>query len=517
MERLRVQIVLDIIYRLRAGQSQRAMVRDLGFARDTVRRYAKWAEQRGYLEQGAALPKLEELQVELPNPGRASNISSVEPYREVVKAFLENGVEMVTIHNRLRRNHGYAGSYTSVRRFVAGLLPKEKSAVVRIETTPGQEAQVDFGSAGKMRDRKTGKLRQSYCFVLTLSYSRHQYVEFVFDQKMETWIGCHRRGFESFGGVPREVVVDNLKAAVIKASLDDPILSEPYRKMAHHYGFLIHPCRVGTPQHKGKVENGVHYVQRNFLAGQEFMDIDEANREVTHWITQEAGLRTHGTTREQPLARFHDAEKSALLLLPDVAFELVEVRQAKVHRDCHVEIAGAYYSVPFKHIGDRLEVYLFERTMQIYNGLELLVTYERATHKGQRVTRLEHYPPDKSIYLTRTRDYCRQKAYGIGRKCGEAVSILLDSRPLDNLRSVQGIIGLAEKYGEGRLDAACNRALYYGDPRYRRIKDILSAGLDMQPLEKETQMSFRSFEFARSASDFFGPGLSIADGEAEAC
>ena len=128
-----------------------------------------------------------------------------------------------------------------------------------------------------MRDRKTGKLRQAYCFVMTLSCSRHQYVEFVFDQKMETWIGCHRRAFESFGGVPREVVVDNLKAAVIKASLDDPILSEPYRKMAHHYGFLIHPCRVGTPQHKGKVENGVHYVQRNFLAGQEFLDIDEAN------------------------------------------------------------------------------------------------------------------------------------------------------------------------------------------------------------------------------------------------
>lgn len=522
MERLRVQIVLDIIYRLRAGQSQRAIVRDLGYARDTVRRYAKWAQQMGYLEPASAMPKLEDLQVELPAPYRKSNVSSVEPYREVVKAFLGQGVEMVTIHNRLTRNHGYTGSYTSVRRFVATLLPKESLAVVRIETKPGQEAQVDFGSAGKMRDRKTGKLRTCYCFVMTLSYSRHQYVEFVFDQKIATWIGCHIRAFESFGGVPQEVVVDNLKAAVIRASLDDPVLSEPYRKMAHHYGFLVHPCRIKTPEHKGKVENGVHYVQRNFLAGAEFLDIDEAVREVKHWVSEQAGLRVHGTTREQPLGRFLEAEASALMPLPREPFELVEVRQAKVHRDCHIEIAGAYYSVPFKYVGQSLEVYLFERVVQIYNGLELVVTHERATRKGHRITRIEHYPPEKSIYLSRPREYCRRRAYAIGPKCGDAVSTLLETRPLDNLRAVQGIIGLADKYGDKRLEAACGRALYYGDGRYRRIRDILKAGLDMHPLEDDKQRSFRFFEFARSASDFFEPVLSPelgrrTEGEVEAC
>jgi len=503
MERLRVQIIVDIIYRLRAGQSQRAIVRDLGYARDTVRRYARWAERMGYLDPSSALPKLEDLQVGLPAPYRKSNISSVEPYRDVVKAFLDQGVEMVAIHNRLKRNHGYTGSYTSVRRFVAGLLPKQSTAVVRIETAPGLEAQVDFGSTGLMRDPKTGKPRRSYCFVMTLSYSRHQYVELVFDQKMETWIGCHVRAFESFGGVPNEVVVDNLKAAVIKASLDDPILSEPYRKMAIHYGILVHPCRVRTPEHKGKVENGVHYVQRNFLAGTEFLDIDEANREVKRWVSDEAGLRVHGTTYEQPLGRFIETEQAALQALPAEPFELVEVRQAKVHQDCHIVVAGAYYSAPHECVGKRLEVYLYERIVQIYDGVNLIVTHERATRKGQRVTRMEHYPPEKSIYLSRPRDYCRHRAYGVGPKCGEAVSTLLDSRPLDNLRAVQGIIGLADKYGDKRLEDACRRALYYGDGRYRRIRDILKAGLDMQPLEDEGQRSFRFFEFARSASDFF--------------
>jgi hypothetical protein len=189
-------------------------------------------------------------------------------------------------------------------------------------------------------------------------------------------------------------------------------------------------------------------------------------------------------------------------------FELVDVRQAKVHRDCHVEVAGAYYSVPFRHIGGRLEVYLFERTVQIYDGLELVVTHERATRKGQRVTRVEHYPASKSIYLTRTRGYCLRRAYGIGAKCGEAVSVLLETRPLDNLRAVQGIIGLAEKYGESRLEAACCRALHYGDPRYRRIRDILRSGLDLQPVEEDRQLGLRLYEFARSADDFFGSEVS---------
>lgn len=503
MERLKVQIVLDIIYRLRAGQSQRSIVKDLGYARETVRRYAKWADGLGYLNPASPLPSLEELHSELPPPVRTSNISTVEPYRGVVKKLVDQGVEMVAIHNRLARNHGYTGSYTSVRRFVAKLSPKESEVFVRIETPPGQEAQVDFGGVGKMRDPKSGKLRNAHCFVMTLSCSRHQYVEFVFDQKIETWIACHRHGFEFFGGVPNEVVIDNLKSAVIRASFDDPVLSEAYRKMAIHYGLLVHPCRPRAAAHKGKVENGVHYVQRNFVAGNEFLDIDDANRQALLWVTEYAGLRTHGTTREQPLARFHDLEKDALLPLPDQPFELLSVREAKVHQDCHVEISGAYYSMPFKYARKKLEVYLFERVVQIYDRLTLVVTHERATRKGARITRMEHYPEGKSIYLTRTRDYCRQRAYGIGTKCGEAVSTLLDSRPLDNLRAVQGIIGLVEKVGEKRLEAACARAIYYGDPRYKRIKQILKSGLETLHVEDENQLSFRLFEFARSADEFF--------------
>ena len=136
-----------------------------------------------------------------------------EPYRDLVKGMVEQGVEMVAIHLRLVRHHGYSGSYSSVRRFVHHLRPRRKEVVVRLESPPGQCAQVDFGGAGRLLDPASGRLRQAYCFVMTLAYSRHQYVEFVFDQRMETWIGCHQRAFESFGGVPRELVIDNAPEA----------------------------------------------------------------------------------------------------------------------------------------------------------------------------------------------------------------------------------------------------------------------------------------------------------------
>ena len=512
MERLRVNIVVDIVYRLRGGQSVRAIARDLRHSRKTIRRYQHLAQEKGYLDTSRALAEPGEVMAALgKGVSPPKQPSTVEPYRSVVEGLLEQGVEMVAIHNRLVKHHQYSGSYSSVRRFVHGIQPEETEVVVRIETAPGQEGQVDFGSAGMMRDLVTGEERLAYCFVMTLSYSRHEYVEFVFDQRMETWIGCHRSAFESFGGVPRELVIDNLKAAVIRASLDDPVLCEPYRKMAQHYGIIIHPCRVRTPEHKGKVESGVHYVQRNFLAGEKFLSREEANARVKEWIVECAGVRDHGTTHEPPLLRFYEREQKALLPLPQERFELMEVRQVKVHRDCHVEIGGSYYSAPYTYVGKRLDAYIWERTVQLYDGVELIVTHARAKGRGERITREGDYPAEKSVYLLLTRGYCQQRAAMIGACCAKVVGELLSERPLDRLRSVQGIIGLAEKYGESRVEAACARALHYGDPGYQRIKSILAAGLDSHALVAEpAQREFRFYEYARPMAEFFGGEVEAA-------
>ena len=187
-------------------------------------------------------------------------------------------------------------------------------------------------------------------------------------------MGCHRRAFESFGGVPHRIVPDNLKAAVVLASFDDPVLGEAYRRLAQHYGCLISPTRPRTPEHKGKVESGVHYVQRNFMAGQQFADIDIANERLRVWVSDIAGTRHHGTTGQAPLAVFRAKEQAALFALPAEPFDLLEVRPVKVHQDCHVQIAGSFYSVPWRLVGTQLDVRIGERLITVYHAVQLVKT-----------------------------------------------------------------------------------------------------------------------------------------------
>ena len=495
----------DLIHRLRSGESERRIARDLAISRVTVHKYHQTAEQLGYLDPGVPLPDDAALLAALgpaPQPPRVA--STVEPHRETVLRLLDQGVEIAAIHARLRDDHGYRGGYSSVRRFVHHICPREPEAIVRVQTTPGEEAQVDFGPVGPLYDPASGRLRPAYVFVATLSFSRHQYAELVFDQKTPTWIALHRRAFESWGGVPHRIVPDNLKAAVLQALVDDTVLGEAYRRMAQHYGFVISPTRPRTPQHKGKVENGIHYVQRNFLAGQDFADIHVANRRLVVWVREVAGTRRHGTTHQAPLHLFAQQEKSALLPLPPEPFTLCEIKPVKVHPDCHVTIAGSFYSVPYRYIGQTLDAHIGERVVQLFHGTTLVSTHARAQQAGTRQTHLEHYPRDKAAYLERTPERCRQIAGRIGPAASQVTETLLAERPLDRLRSVQAILRLEETVGAERLEAACARAIYFGPISYRRIKEILNAALDREPLpDTPLAPTQQVFAFARSSAEFF--------------
>jgi transposase len=513
LERLHVHVLRDLIHRLRQGQSQRAIARDLAVSRLTVQKYARWADQAGLLEAAVPLPEVGALSAALePAPRPPRPPSSVAPYQVIVERLLADGVEMMTIFDRLRELHGYGGSYSSVRRFVRQLAPAQPRAVTRVHTVPGEEAQVDFGGAGKLVDPRGGRLRQAYVFVMTVSYSRHQYAELVFDQKIATWLACHRHAFEWFGGVPRRIVPDNLKAAVLQAQLHDPVLGEAYRRQAQHYGFLVSPTRPRSPEHKGKVESGVHFIKRSFLAGQEFADLDQANAALRRWIVERAGARQHGTMRRAPLAVFEADERRALLPLPAEPFELVETRQVKVHPDCHVVIDGSHYSAPYRYVGQTLDAWVFSRVVQLFCGAELIATHPRSTVRGHWETRNEHYPAHKAAYLERTPAYCQELARTVGPHTAAVVEELLADRPLDRLRSVQALLRLVEQVGRSRLEAACARARHYGDVRYRRIKDILNAALDQQPLPspRSPVPVAHQFAFQRAATEFFGP-------EAERC
>ena len=504
-KRKEIMDVREMLRRFQQGQSNRAISHDMGIDRKTVGRYRTWAAEQGLLR--GPLPSLGELHrlVEETMSGSPppQNISTVEPYRDLVLKLRQEGVEIAAIHQRLQER-GYAGSYASVYRFVRRLEPHTPEVTVRVETPPGEEAQVDFGYAGKMIDPETGQLRKAWAFVMTLSWSRHQYMEFVFDQKVETWLRLHCNAFAFFGGVPKQVVIDNLKAAIVRACWQDPQVQQSYRECAQHYGFLISPCRPGTPEHKGKVEQGgVHYVKRNFLAGREPGTITQANRDVKRWLQTTAGQRIHGTTREKPLARF-EIEREALLPLPDTPYDLAVWKQVKLHRDCHLVFDNAYYSAPFRLVGQSLWVRGGSQEVQIYtDDYQLVAIHPRAQRPGQRLTHLDHLPHHKVPGLTLTRPACRQQAADIGPATQQVVQGLLDHRPEDRLRTAGRLLRLGDRFGPQRLEAACARALRFDDPSYTTIKHILEQGLDTQELPS-AEPSSPATTFVRTAAELVG-------------
>jgi transposase len=497
--------IREMLRRLQKGQSNRAIAKAMKVDRKTVGRYRTWATEQGLLE--GPLPSLSDLQrlldETLDTPPPPQNTSTVEPYRKVVVKLREQKVEIAAIYERLKER-GYSGSYSSVYRFVRSLEPLEPEVTVRVETAPGEEGQVDFGYAGMMIDPATGKLRKTWVFVMTLSWSRHQYAEFVFDQKVETWLRLHRNAFAFFSGAPERIVPDNLKAAIIRACWDEPEAQQAYRECAEHYDFLIAPCRPRTPRHKGKVEQGgIHYVKRNFLGGRTPTTITKANEDVLVWCHTTAGQRIHGTTRERPVDRF-DTEKAALRPLPGTPYDMAVWKQVKVGRDCYVNFDRAYYSVPFRLVDQQVWVRGGTREVQVYTtDYKLVATHSRAQQPGQRLTHLDHLPPHKVPGLTITRDGCRLKAAQIGPSTQEVVNRLLDHRPEDRLRTAGRLLRLAEKFSPQRLEAACTRALRFDDPAYKTIKHILKQGLEAEDLPC-TAPAPPGRAFVRSATELVG-------------
>jgi transposase len=499
--------VRELIRRLRAGQSQRAIARDLGIARKTVAKYQLLARQEGLME--GPLPSPAGLEKLLEDTVPPSNLPR-QPYKAarfkpVIEELRRQKVEIKAIFQRLQEDHGFEGSYSAVHRFVRQLEPAPKAGFVRLETGPGQEAQVDFGSAGKMVDPATGEIRKAWVFVMTLCYSRHQYATFVFDQKVATWLRCHTEAFEYFGGVVGKVVVDNLKAAVVKAVLYDPVAQRSYRQLAEHYGFLISPCRPATPRHKGKVESGVFYVKRNFLAGRPIMTLSEANSQLLRWCEQTAGQRIHGTIKKRPLPLFLENEKAELQPLPPVRYDLGVWKKVKLHPDCHVTVDGAYYSAPHRLIGCTLWARTNGRDVHLFHDYERVATH-RWGRPGTRHTHQDHYPPDKVAYLMATPRYCRQQARQIGPAAATFIERLLSERPLDRLRTAQAVLRLEQKYGSRRLEKACCRALHFDEVTWHAVKRILENGLETEPLpQAPPPTAQRSFTFARPGSEIFFP------------
>jgi len=489
----------QVLNRMRLGDGNRAIARAGLMGRRKLRAVREVAEQAGWLDPSRPLPEDPELATQLSRRAeKPSAVSLVEPFREEVIGWWREGIQGTTIYAALVRKHGFQGSYSSVRRFLSATQIADPQATTILEFAPGEAAQLDFGKGPDVPDPRTGEVVSTWFFVMTLAWSRHAYAEFVTDQTVATWLGCHRRAFEWFNGCPERLIIDNPKCAVTRACYHDPAVQRAYADCAEGYGFKLDPLPPREPKKKGRVESGVKFIKRAFIPLRTFRDLVDANRQLHDWLLGEAGNRIHGTTREQPLSQFANTEQHLLRRLPDRPPELAVWAKVKVHGNAHVQFEKCLYSVPFQLIRQLLWLRATETTVQVFREHELVATHPRLYRPGSRHTVDDHLPPDALAYKLQDPQWCLRQASDIGPACQMLIEALFNHRVLENLRAAQGVIGLGKRFGPDRLEAACQRALAFDSAKYRTVKTILHKGIDQQPLDEPA--------FDRLAASYTGQG-----------
>lgn len=478
----------------RMGVGARQVAALLKMSPNTERHWRDALKAAGALEGSPTdLPSTEELialvEKHAPPKPLPQQTSTVERWEEQIGALVERGAKPQAIWSRLRLDDpSFDGSLSAVKRIVkrikAARGPSVDDVVIPVETGAGEVAQVDFGYVGKLYDPDVGRPRKAYVFVLVLGYSRQMVVRLVFDQSTKTWLRLFLEAFEELSGVPRVVVPDNLKAAVIRAAFavdGETELNKSFRELARHYGFLVDPTPPRSPEKKGKVENAVGYVKRSFFSTLVEEDASRIRPELQRWCETIANARIHATTRKAPVALF-DEERSSLLALPQRRFEPVVYKQAKVHRDVHINIDGALYSVPWTLMGQRVEVAATATSIAVFHEERRVATHTRVP-PGKRSTLDEHLPPERRDLRRRDRAYWEGRAAAIGEDVHAFVRDIFDSDDvLYQLRVVQNVVRICEAHPKERANNACKRAAFFGNYTYGGLKNIFARALDLEPL-----------------------------------
>jgi transposase len=422
------------------------------------------------IDRRAVARALEKQPSEEPAEPQASQ-SKCLLYQKTIEEKLLLGLSLQRIWQDLQYEVNFDGGYDSVKRFVRKLTKKNPEPYARIETSPGHEAQVDFGEGAPTRCGD--KYKRPFLFVMTLSFSRHAYQEVVWRQDVETFIRCHENAFRFFGGVVRVVRLDNLKAGVLTAYLFEPELNRVYESYAHHAGFIPVPCLPRTPQHKGKVESGVKYTQDNALKGRRFDSLDAQNSHLRHWNITIAFLRKHGTTKQVVAERFEE-EKPYLRPLPSETFIFFRIAKCRVHSDSFVEVDSAYYMAPCELIGKDVDVHWNANSVKIYHSNKLLVSHPKVlSGTFQKAPGL--VPESKMVteeeYLESLLSICTE----IGSECREWAEKVWNDRRQLGLRTISGIKSLKKSYSNKAINIACSKALAIGTIHYHSLQVLCEA------------------------------------------
>lgn len=489
---LKMAIVQSILSLHAQGWSQRAIARRLGVHRETVSRHIRQAaaaskptkmhagpgpapddpvgeavSQPANLHAGTAPPD----GLTAPRPVGAARPRYCDRWRGTIEAKRAQGLTAQRIHQDLAAEHDFTRSYSTVQRYVRRLERTTPLPFRRLETAPGEEAQVDFGVGAPLLT--DGKRRKTHVLRITLSHSRKSYSEAVERQTTDNFIRVLENAFTHFGGAPQTLVIDNLKAAVQRADWYDPELNPKLQAFAAHYGLAVLPTRPRTPRHKGKIERGIDYVQENALRGRTFDSLAAQNAFLLQWETNVADRRIHGTTRRQVGAVFQEAERAALRPLPAERFPLFKEAQRTVHRDGHVSVDRAYYSVPPEYLARTVWVRWDGRLVKIFNQRWEQIALHVRQPPGKFSTQRVHLASEKISGVERGAAWLLAKASGIGPHAEAWGVAMLENRGIAGVRVLQGLSALAVRHGAAAVNDACEIAQSYAAYRLQTIRQLL--------------------------------------------
>lgn len=406
---------MDILSLHRKGLKQRAIARKLGISRNTVKKYIEDPEL-----------------VLSPVKPRQRN-SLLDPFHDNMEAWLnEDDYTATWIYDRLV-NMGFTGSYEIVKRRVSQIKgQRQHVAYMRFETEPGYQAQVDF--AEFQVEHTDGTVEKLFLFSMILGYSRKIYAELIQHCDLPTFLDCHIRAFDYFGGVPNEILYDRMKNVYIGRLAGRPKFNDTLVGFALHYGFTPRVAPSYAAWVKGKVERPYTFIREGFWRGYGYLCLETANRDLRGWFKMKE-LRIHGTTHEVVAKRF-EREQPHLGVLPRQPFDTAYRIFRKVHKDCTVRFEGNSFVVPHPLVSRIIVLRVKERVMRIFDDDRLVVTYEIPLTKGNLVQDKRFYAALKKDRDMNRRKYGRPKP-GKGRaKCTISPSrprydIPVDIRPID--------------------------------------------------------------------------------------
>ncbi len=491
-ERLPMRKIGEVLRLHAGGLSKRRIAISVNIGRTAVGDYISRAHRAGLgwpLPEDISDEELERLLFP-PPPAVSPDRRPLADWSLLHRELKRPGVTLSLLWEEYRAVHrdgyGYSRFCELYRAWKGGLAPTMRQAHVA-----GEKMFVDYaGATMEVIDGLTGEVRVAQVFVATLGASSYTYAEATWTQALPNWIGSHSRAFAYFGGVPRQVVPDNLKSGVVKACLYDPEINRTYADMAAHYDTAIIPARPRKPRDKAKVEVGVQVVERRILArlrNRIFFSLAELNQAI-HELLEDLNRRQTKHLGASRRRLFEALDRPALKPLPAETFQYAEWKQRRAGLDYHVEVAKHYYSVPHALAKQKLWARITERTVEIFHNGKRVAVHMRGPGNRHHTTVAEHMPSSHRRYANWTPERIRRDAAANGPNTKILIDVILRAKPHpeQGFRSAIGILRLAKTHGPERLEAACERALEIGAHSYSSLASILKNNLDRRAPRQAT-------------------------------